>query len=347
MHRSGTSLVAQLLHSLGLDLGPEEHLMRASPANPAGHWENEPINEINDEILVRLGGSWSEPPELPAGWERRPELDDLRHRARELIRAEFSGSDRWGFKDPRTSLTLPFWQRILPPMRYVICLRNPVDVAFSLKAREDESLPFERGVELWLTYVRSVLAATATHPQHILFYEDLMVDPEPMVRGLASFIGNDASADAEAYARAAIRVALSEALWHHRTPAPNVIDEPRLPFHIKAVYLALRLFAKRAESVGVEALELLGDYAVDEGGKQADLERRLSERRAHLERVMESRAEEQRRREELEAEVAVTRAEREGTVESLAKERRRGQELEAELDVSRGELDRAMKSRAE
>src|SRR5205807_350123 len=121
------------------------------------------------------------------------------------------------------------------------------------------------------------------------------------------------------------------------------VDEPRLPFHIKAVYLALRLFAQRAESVGVEALELLGDYAVDEGGKRADLERRLSERRAHLDRVMESRAEEQRRREELEAEVAATRGELDRAMNSRAEEERRREEVAAELRVGR---DRAMESRA-
>jgi Sulfotransferase family len=307
MHRSGTSLVAQLLHALGLDLGPEEHLMRPSTANPAGHWENEPINEINDEILARLGGNWSEPPELPANWERSPELDDLRQRAREVIQAEFAGSDRWGFKDPRTSLTLPFWQHLLPPMRYVICLRNPVDVAFSLKARQEEPLPFEKGVELWLTHMRSTLAATAAHPQHFIFYEDLMVDPEPLVRGLAGFIGNDESDAAEAYARAAIRVAMSQALWHHRTPVANVIDEPRLPFPVKALYLAVRLFAQGGESVTIEAVELLGRYADDADRERADLERRLSERRADLHRAVQSRRDAERRTKELEAQVETAR----------------------------------------
>ena len=105
MHRSGTSLVAQLLHALGLNLGPEEHLMRPRPT-PTGHWENEPITELNDDILTRLGGTWSRPPELAAGWERTPELDDLRHQARELIRSRVRWApSRWGFKDPRTSLT--------------------------------------------------------------------------------------------------------------------------------------------------------------------------------------------------------------------------------------------------
>ena len=66
------SLVSRALNVLGLYLGPEEHLMRPSSDNPAGHWENRPIKQINDEILSILGGSWSAPPPLPPGWERCP-----------------------------------------------------------------------------------------------------------------------------------------------------------------------------------------------------------------------------------------------------------------------------------
>ena len=59
MHRSGTSLVARVLNVLGVDLGPEEHLMRPSSANPTGHWENKPITGINDEILSDSGAAGS------------------------------------------------------------------------------------------------------------------------------------------------------------------------------------------------------------------------------------------------------------------------------------------------
>jgi hypothetical protein len=353
MHRSGTSLVARVLNVLGLSLGPEEHLMRPNSANPAGYWESRPVKRLNDDILSRLGGTWFDPPEFPRGWERGPELAELRQRARELIEADFSGSELWGFKDPRSSLTLPFWQGILAPMRYVICLRNPLDVAASLEGKEEETLPPEQGIRLWLTYVRGALAHTAGHPRELIFYEDLMRDPEVVVRGLARFIGRRRSAT-EPEVRGAVGAVVSENQWHHRTAVPNVVDATRLAFHVKAFYVALRLFVPGPERVGTDALELLGAYATDAGRHLEELEadrtelekarersrtlsrrsvtlqRRLSERHADLERAAKSRAEEQRRRQELEAELETTRAE----------EQRLRQELEAELETTRAEEQR-------
>jgi hypothetical protein len=336
MHRSGTSLVSRVLNVLGVYLGPEEHLMRPSSDNPAGHWESRPIKEINDEILSILGGSWQEPPTLPAGWERSPELAASRHRARKVIEGDFSSSELWGFKDPRNSLTLPFWQRILDPMRYVICLRNPLDVAASARAREDDRVAFEQGIALWLTYVRAALAATAGHPRHLVFYEDLMADPEPVVRELARFIGRDQSSDAEYDVRTAITVAVTEGLWHHQTAVPDVVEASRLPFHVKAYYLALRQFVRGAETVGPEVLDLFGAYAADAG----DLQLRLDASVAELKRAHERARTLKRRAVALEQRIAERRDQLQRATGERNEERRLRRRLESELEASRREISR-------
>ena len=61
-HRSGTSMVARLLHACGLDLGPESDLMPPAPDNPDGFWENLSFVAMNDELLNELGGAWDWPP---------------------------------------------------------------------------------------------------------------------------------------------------------------------------------------------------------------------------------------------------------------------------------------------
>src|SRR5262245_40061722 len=135
MHRSGTSLVTQLLHSCGLYLGHDDDLMPPGPDNAAGFWENTKFVGINDEVLNALGGGWDCPPPPPDNWttDRR-----LQRRASVLLR-QFLGRGPWGWKDPRTSLTLPFWKGCCPNSREVVCLRNPLEVALSLHERNGVS----------------------------------------------------------------------------------------------------------------------------------------------------------------------------------------------------------------
>src|ERR687896_198189 len=60
-HRSGTSLVCQLLHRAGLFLG--YNLLGPAFSNPHGHFEDTEILEIHQQILADNGHTWlvSEP----------------------------------------------------------------------------------------------------------------------------------------------------------------------------------------------------------------------------------------------------------------------------------------------
>jgi len=152
-HRSGTSMVARLLHACGLDLGPESDLMPPAPDNPDGFWENLSFVAMNDELLNELGGAWDLPPRSTRFIEKR--FDEMRAKARLLVSA-FSRSTVWGWKDPRNSLTLPFWRVIVPKLRTIIVVRNPLEVAYSLHHRNGVS--FHLGLSLWVIYNRLVLS---------------------------------------------------------------------------------------------------------------------------------------------------------------------------------------------
>src|SRR4029453_4502858 len=112
MHRSGTSLITRMLNVLGVYLGPNERLMKPQEDNPRGYWEHQLITDLNDAILARLGGSWHEPPTFSPDWGRAAGLADLRRKAQAVIHEDFATAECWGWKDPRTCLTLPFWQRL-------------------------------------------------------------------------------------------------------------------------------------------------------------------------------------------------------------------------------------------
>jgi len=237
MHRAGTSLVTQVLDLLGVYLGPESQLFPPTPENPRGYWEHIPFYRVNEGILKRLGGTWDEPPGFPPGWFTAAELADLRTQARRAITEGFAGHALWGWKDPRTCLTLPFWQALLPPMHYVVCLRSMTDVARSLERRDGFSS--EKSARLWLLHVASAFAHTAGRPRLPLFYEDLMAGWQEQARRLASFLGVPERADDPAVQRA-VGAAVDQELHHHRTSLPDAADDPALPFPAKAASLVLR-----------------------------------------------------------------------------------------------------------
>lgn len=137
MHRSGTSALVGSLQQRGLFLG--RHSKR-NPYNPRGNRENPDVVRLNEDILKHSGGSWRAP---PATVEWVP--DHVEH-ARGIL-GEHAGRPLWGFKDPRTLLTLDGWLRLVPDLEFVGVFRHPARVARSLAGRP--KLQVEDPVELW------------------------------------------------------------------------------------------------------------------------------------------------------------------------------------------------------
>jgi hypothetical protein len=249
MSRTGTSLTTRVLNLAGVYLGPEDELLgrdlrqlggegeqvleKARGSNPEGHWEHYRLMRLNERILRTLGGNWRDPPAMPPGWESSDELTSLRNEARVLLAESFDGRELWGWKDPRNSLTLPFWQRLIPKMRYVVCLRNPIDVAASLQRRDGMSL--EQGLELWRIYVTAALTATAAQPRLLIPYEAFFADPDVTAARLARFVGRE-GAFAGREAKRQLAEAVDERLWRHRTPASAVARDYRIPREVAVVH---------------------------------------------------------------------------------------------------------------
>src|SRR6201982_3509191 len=108
-------MVTRLLHCCGLERGRESELMPWQADNPDGFWEHLGFVTLNDELLNQLGGAWDLPPKADENFSD-PRLDPLRMKARLLIE-DFGPAQVWGWKDPRNSLTLPFWQHLLPDLK--------------------------------------------------------------------------------------------------------------------------------------------------------------------------------------------------------------------------------------
>jgi hypothetical protein len=167
MHRSGTSCLAGSLQQCGLHLG---RVHERDPYNRKGNRENDRIVALNEAVLAHSGGSWDAPPgclqwDSSHADERDAIANDLR-----------AAGTNWGFKDPRTLLTLRFWQPVLGAgVCYVGAFRHPARVVRSLQSRGRMSLDGGRALSLWRAYNERLLAQYAQNAFPLISF-DL---PEP------------------------------------------------------------------------------------------------------------------------------------------------------------------------
>ncbi|CAD5923839.1 Myosin-9 [Planktothrix agardhii] len=152
MHRSGTSLAASILQSAGVHIG--RRLMEATEFNAKGHFENLDFFEFHLDVFRSLGVNID-------GWTLQENLqidEPLIDRAKQLIEQN-SLSSIWGWKEPRTTLFLDFWAKLLPEARFLLIYRSPWEVADSLYRRGDkmfQSQP-ELAIKYWQHYNQKIL----------------------------------------------------------------------------------------------------------------------------------------------------------------------------------------------
>lgn len=176
MHRSGTSAVTQLLALAGADL--PVNVMPGDEHNAKGYFEPWKIAIFNDERLRAGGSAWDDPFAYPF----RP-LDDAADadwtaRAVRLFGEEFPTA-RWPLmKDPRATVLLPMWRRVLEETdvaaRCVIPVRHPLAVAGSLRRRD--GFADEKSVLVWSAYMLAAEAYTRDLPRVFVGYDALLAD---------------------------------------------------------------------------------------------------------------------------------------------------------------------------
>ncbi len=190
MHRSGTSLCANVLAGLGVDMA---EAAAPSPHNARGHWERHRINDLHDEIFAMHRGRWNEAAHhlaLPDQWWTTPAAQAIGERVAAYLAPIMDQADIAGFKDPRTARLLPLWDAILGRLhaepRFVFCLRNPVQVARSIEARDGSERA--QAEYRWLIYNAHALSGIGTRPVCIVRYEDWFAAPAATARRLAHWV---------------------------------------------------------------------------------------------------------------------------------------------------------------
>lgn len=201
MHRSGTSLIARVCEQFGLFIGADlDH-----------NAESRHFYQLNKSVLGYAHAAWDAPENvrylLQSTREKKVILDQLQTAGfgSYLPKSRFRQSqlpERWGWKDPRTTLTLPLWLKLYPTAKIIHVIRNGVDIALSLNKREQAKEPtpkpyfsirctqFHGAFSLWEEYLRFAEANLAEiDPASVLTikYEDFLADPHPIAQNLATF----------------------------------------------------------------------------------------------------------------------------------------------------------------
>lgn len=174
MHRSGTSVLMGTLRDAGVHIG--QVLAASIEGNRRGLQEAPAVLYMHEQLLEANGGSWREPPETVVWGE-------LHRSVRDLFVESRAQQPLWGFKDPRTLLTLEGWLEVLPQLEPVGIFRDPLAVARSLERRN--GFPLEQGLALWTAYNQRLLAWHHRRPFPLI---EFAADPARVRQGLAAVL---------------------------------------------------------------------------------------------------------------------------------------------------------------
>jgi len=215
-------------------------MLPAGLGNQEGFWENKHLMQVNEAILLRLGGKWDIVPDFPLHWAQASYLHSLRTDATRIL-AALQQRQPWGWKDPRNSITLPFWKDLIPNLHLVWCIRHPSAVARSLLKRD--GIPLATGLELWYDYNVHLLQAIGETAFIVCDYDAFFVRPGIELNRLLGFVQMASQEQVVAEAMQGI----SQRLRHYHNLSSDG-TEPGLAPHVELLYLAL---CAQAESYGV------------------------------------------------------------------------------------------------
>lgn len=186
MHRSGTSVLARMLNLMGAYFGPEGMSTGANVENPKGFWERRDVRQLNDALLHSVGYDWDRIGRFDVEQLPRPAVEAFTAQASRLV-LEMDAHRPWMLKEPRLCLLLPVWRRILEAPVLVHIVRHPLEVASSLRRRNDMPIPV--GLALWERYVRAAINASADEPAVLVSHAGMLSDPAGTLMKLHTDLG--------------------------------------------------------------------------------------------------------------------------------------------------------------
>jgi hypothetical protein len=189
MHKSGTTLVSQILHHSGINM--DDRIDPGVSYDGGNKYERQAVLHLNMRMLNAPDDRIIDVKPLPA-FETSPENRD---RIAAIVAEAQARHADWGFKDPRTCLTYPLWAEALPEHRIIAVYREAGEVWPRYRMRRwyyflhnfDQAW---RYLNRWYEHNANLLdfLAATRQPYIVLDYRRLMTGDEEF-RRLEEFVG--------------------------------------------------------------------------------------------------------------------------------------------------------------
>jgi hypothetical protein len=188
--RSGTSVITGILKILGVAMGSSVH----DKANPFGSFEDRDFALLHREIfeLASSESSYWNPPSEEAILGLK---DQVRPSIEEMVARKSRSGVIWGWKHPRTVLTLELFLPALTNPHLVAVFRNPVGIAHSsvehTKNYKSGRVDFLQALQIANFYYGKMVKILETRravPTICVAFEDVVSDPIEEARKLADFL---------------------------------------------------------------------------------------------------------------------------------------------------------------
>ena len=210
MHRSGTSLVSGILKNLGVNMG--DVLLGSNFGNPTGHFEDLEFLKLNNAILKSACGGWDNPPSPEKIASQKKIFSD---RIKLLVERRNSNSEIWGWKDPRTCLTIDLFLEHLINPHIIICQRTHKEILKSLHLRG--KIQYKDGIELVDYYEERISEFLQKHSSlRCLFlnHAENLKNPDSMIASIIEFL--ETSPDKKSISNARKLFSSKQKIWMKR-----------------------------------------------------------------------------------------------------------------------------------
>ena len=320
MHRSGTSALTRALNLLGA--AAPKRLMLPNEWNPRGFWESKHLFAIHECLLTSVGSCWHDYQRLDPVWlETEAERQRHRERIKDGISQEFGESPSFVLKDPRICRFVPLILSILDELNArpvaVLQIRNPLEVAFSLRQRDGFTLP--KSLLMWLRHVLDAEYSSRSIQRFFLHYESLLLDWRTCLRRMTNQLdlalppGPNEFDEIDSFLTAELR--------RQRVSAEQLKTHPEIGSWIKDTYAIISRLAENGENRPDldrldlirgkfdEACEVMGPALRETANLQATIQARAAECKALRQNLRNDRATSKSLRRKLTAENKALRRE--------------------------------------